>query len=70
MKLYVWEEQEEWESMLSFAIAENKEEAIKLITQEVGSPYTYPDNIPDFLKEYCVEYELDEPIAYYMSHSG
>ena len=70
MKLYVWETDKKYESMLSFAIAKDKEEAKKIITREVGYPYKYPNNIPEFLNEYCCMYDLDEPIAFYMSHSG
>ena len=70
MKLYVWQKSEEYESMLAFAIAENEEEAKKLIVQELGYPYKYPNIFLNWMNEHGSEYYLDKPVAYYMSHSG
>lgn len=72
MKLYVWETHKDYEGMLTFAIADSEEDAKKLIIQEIGFPgiYKYPDVLPDFMDEYCSVYDLNEPIAFYMSHSG
>ena len=72
MKLFVWEERKDYEGLLTFAIAENIEEAKKLIIIETGYShiYKYPDILPDFLNDSPDVYEVNKPVAFYMSHSG
>ena len=70
MKLFVWEKREDYEGTLAFAIAENIEEAKKLIITEMDYPYKYPDVIPDLFDNSPDVYEVNEPVAFHMSHSG
>lgn len=66
MKLFVWEYTKDYEGLLAIAIANNVEEAKKLI--KVEGDYRF--GLPEFFDESPDEYDLDEPVAFYMSHSG
>jgi len=71
MKLYVYEKQENYESCLIVVLANDVEEARKMITRDMGYPYEYPNNMPIEAKELSsYGYEIDKPIIFSMSHSG
>jgi len=66
MKLFVWEYSERYEGCLAFAIAKNVEEAKELI--KAAGDYRF--GLPELFDEDPDEREINESVAFCMSHSG